>query len=380
MTTLAIWFSVLLVIALALLLWPLLKNNQLQSADNTQGTLTRKHSKVLLGIGLFVPVFTMAMYFTLGTPQFADISKSQIQPEVVTLVDKLELRLQQDPKDLTGWLLLGRSYMVEENLPKAIQAYEKALKLAPKDLRVLLPLADALAIQEKGKLNDQAYQLLQTAYEVDSKNAMTLWLLGMAEKQRNNPQQATDYWLSLYDILPKDHADRTTVLGLLSSVGYIPGMHDFSAISKQETPSKPIKSATSTEAEKQELPAQNMNFNSQATIKHFDEAQFTLEISEAFKQKYPTAIMFLYAKQHSGGMPMPIAAIQHSLQSLPAGKNTLYLTEKDILLPEIELKSFHRLILGYRISSSNKVDQSTVIQKQEQTVNAGEAAKFIIKP
>ncbi|WP_321277015.1 tetratricopeptide repeat protein [Thiomicrorhabdus indica] len=380
MTTLAIWFSVLLVIALALLLWPLLKNNQLQSADNTQGTLTRKHSKALLGIGLFVPIFTMAMYFTLGTPQFADISKSQIQPEVVTLVDKLELRLQQDPKDLTGWLLLGRSYMVEENLPKAIQAYEKALKLAPKDLRVLLPLADALAIQEKGKLNDQAYQLLQTAYEIDSKNAMTLWLLGMAEKQRNNPQQATDYWLSLYDILPKDHADRTTVLGLLSSVGYIPGMHGFSAISEQETQSKPIRGSKSTEAEKQELPAQNMNFNSQATIKHFDEAQFTLEISEAFKHKYPTAIVFLYAKQPSGGMPMPIAAIQHSLQSLPAGKNTLYLTEKNTLLPETKLKSFHRLILGYRISSSNKVDQSTVIQKQEQTVNAGEAAKFIIKP
>ncbi len=377
MTTLAIWFSVLLVMALALLLWPLLRAQSTQKpAESAETTATpNTYPKVILGIGVFVPVFTMAMYFTLGTPQFADISKSQIQPEVVTLVDKLELRLQQDPNDLTGWLLLGRSYMVEENIPKAIKAYKKALKLDPKNLRALLPLADALAIQENGKLNDQAYQLLNTAYKVDNKNTMTLWLLGMAEKQRNNPQKATEYWLSLYDLLPKEHADRTTVLGLLSSVGYIPGMHSFK-------PSPNIHEPTSSSEKRDEerrVPSdKSMNFENKELIKNFDKAEFELHITSEFKEKYPTATVFVYAKQPTG-MPMPIAAKQIELKSLPAGKNTISLTKKDTLLPNRTLDSFKRLTLGYRVSTAKTVDQSTIIQKQEQTINAGEIVKFVIE-
>lgn len=374
MTTLAIWFSVLLVMALALLLWPLLKTHSSANEDQ-QNSKRAGNPKVVLGIGIFVPVFTMAMYFSLGTPQFADISKSQIQPEVVTLVDKLELRLQQDPNDLTGWLLLGRSYMVEENIPKAIQAYKKALKLDPKNLRVLLPLADALAIQENGKLNDQAYQLLQTAYEVDNQNTMTLWLLGMAEKQRDNPQKATEYWLSLYDLLPKEHADRTTVLGLLSSVGYIPGMHGFKPMPKEV---KQTTHAVKPEETSHTSSDKSMNFDNKDLLQNFDKAEFELNISSEFKAKYPTATVFLYAKQPNG-MPMPIAAKQLPLESLPAGKNSFYLTNRDTLLPERTLNSFNRLTLGYRISHGKSVDQATIIQAQEQIINTGEIAKFVIQ-
>lgn len=373
MTTLAIWFSVLLVIALALLLWPLLKPSALETVNAettnspTSNTPSKKpiNQKVVLGIGVFVPAFTMVMYFSLGTPQFADISKSQIQPEVVTLVDKLEQRLQQDPKDLTGWLLLGRSYMVEENTPKAIQAYEKALKLDPQNLRALLPLADALAIQDNGRLNDRAYQLLQTAYKVDPKNTMTLWLLGMAEKQRGQTQQATDYWLSLYDLLPEDHTDRTTVLGLLTSVGYIPGMHGVGAPPTAETQA-PNGAETTT------------SLHAISKSENKNEITFELEVSSNLLQKYPNAIIFLYAKQRSG-MPMPIAAKQFPISELSVGKNTFTLNKENFIQQNRQLKDFKSFTAGYRLMSKNTVD-SQILQKNEQEIEQGQLATFMLRP
>lgn len=367
MTTLAIWFAILLVAALALLLWPLLKHK----------TSTKNH-KVVYGILAFVPVFSMGLYFYLGTPQFADIQKTMIQPEVVTMVDKLEQKMAQNPQDINGWLLLGRSYMIEENYPKAVQAFERALKLDPNNLNALLPLADAIAVQNNGNLTGRPYELLKTALPLAPENTMTLWLLGMAEKQREDKSQAIDYWLKLYDLLPPDHADRTTILGLLSSVGYIPGIATLpqptrAAPNADLTPSNADNSATkNTQAMKTEP--------EKRAERKPDTTTFVLIIEEQFIQQHPEATLFLYVKEPKG-MPMPIAAKQIPLNRLPAGKSQIVLTKDDTIMPNRQIKDFKEITLGYRVMDKASIDQGKILLKQEQTVlqeNQGGMAEFII--
>ncbi|MDX1353599.1 MAG: tetratricopeptide repeat protein, partial [Thiomicrorhabdus sp.] len=133
MTNLSIGLAALLILALALLLLPL--------SQKQRATKDKTIQKSVLIIGLFIPLFSIPMYFILGTPQFAEMAAQQSPAPVQTLVDKLQAKLQKKPNDVDGWLLLGRSYEVTKEHDKAIYAFEKALALQPNNLQAILPLA-----------------------------------------------------------------------------------------------------------------------------------------------------------------------------------------------------------------------------------------------
>ena len=47
-----------------------------------------------------------------------------------TMVASLARKLERDPQDLNGWLMLGRSYLVLEQFPLALRSFERADRLA----------------------------------------------------------------------------------------------------------------------------------------------------------------------------------------------------------------------------------------------------------
>ncbi|HEV2703876.1 MAG TPA: hypothetical protein VGV09_19785 [Steroidobacteraceae bacterium] len=86
-----------------------------------------------------------------------------------TMVATLARRLAKNPNDLTGLLLLGRSYSVlaeraPEMTPLAIRAYERANDLAKgQNVDALLGLAEALVSQDDSQLAGRAGQLIEKA-------------------------------------------------------------------------------------------------------------------------------------------------------------------------------------------------------------------------
>lgn len=336
MTTLSITLSVLLIIALLILLVPLIKNNEANSDKTVK--------KSLIGVAVFVPTFTMAGYFWLGTPEFAEIATQQAPPKQVTLVDKLEEKLKQNPKDLNGWMLLGRSYMVTDEYPKAIKAFEKAYLLDTHNLNAILSLADALAINKQGNLIGRPYQLLIQAYELDDKNQMALWLLGLAEKQLDNPESAAKYWLELYKQLPAGSDDRIKIKALLASVG----------------------------KDRVDTGVENENDNStpeQQTISN----QVRFKIDNRIREENPNATVFIYAKEQQG-MPMPVAAQKHLISELP---DSIKLGASDEIMPQRKINQFDELVVGIKINNGTASD-STVIFKKEQLLNHNKSANIII--
>lgn len=53
----------------------------------------------------------------------------QTVPSVAELVVGLEQRLQENPNDMRGWVLLGKSYHHLQNWTKATEAFKQAKKL-----------------------------------------------------------------------------------------------------------------------------------------------------------------------------------------------------------------------------------------------------------
>jgi cytochrome c-type biogenesis protein CcmH len=72
--------------------------------------------------------------------QFSDENLAQIQ----AMVGSLAGRLENEPGDYNGWMMLGRSYMVLRNSDGAKKAFEKAMSLRPDDIQPKLSYAGVL--------------------------------------------------------------------------------------------------------------------------------------------------------------------------------------------------------------------------------------------
>ena len=70
--------------------------------------------------GLLYPVWSQ---WNWSTPGAAPDSPA-------AMVGRLARRLEKDPNNLEGWLLLGRSYAVIEQYPSSARAYQRANQLA----------------------------------------------------------------------------------------------------------------------------------------------------------------------------------------------------------------------------------------------------------
>ena len=66
---------------------------------------------------------------------------AQNVPSVAELVTGLEQRLQENPNDMQGWVLLGKSHHHLQNWAKATEAFEQAKKLGYEGSTPTLPEA-----------------------------------------------------------------------------------------------------------------------------------------------------------------------------------------------------------------------------------------------
>ena len=81
------------------------------------------------------------------------------------MVAKLEQKTwKNNPDDLKGWLMLGRSYLASERPDAAIRAYERAhLRDAQATRRSCWGLGEAMSLRAGGEITPEAAQLFEDA-------------------------------------------------------------------------------------------------------------------------------------------------------------------------------------------------------------------------
>lgn len=92
-----------------------------------------------------------------------------------TMVAQLARRLEGNPENLDGWLMLGRSYLALQEYPLAYRAYERADHLSGgKNAEALVGEAQALAMSDPAELDGRAARLIERALVVapDSTKAL----------------------------------------------------------------------------------------------------------------------------------------------------------------------------------------------------------------
>lgn len=181
----------------------------------TPATL-RKHSVWLqrgscLLLAVLVPVGALLLYTQVGDPQ-AVVRLAQVQEsdhmaqegQVQAMVASLAHKLQEQPQNLSGWMMLARSYETLERYSEAAQAYQQALAEARRSgleadiqARLLADQADALGSAAGGSLEGQAAAAIAEALQLQPTQAKALALAGSAAVRRGDIALARQHWQAL---------------------------------------------------------------------------------------------------------------------------------------------------------------------------------------
>jgi cytochrome c-type biogenesis protein CcmH len=123
-------------------------------------------------------------------------------PDVIAMVAKLEAHLRDDPNDLAGWLMLGRSYIALQRLDDAVSAYDRAQHLDAKSAEAALGLGEAIALRAGGEITPPASELFEQALTLTPNNPKALLYGGFAAATRGDRSLARSRWQALKDLHP----------------------------------------------------------------------------------------------------------------------------------------------------------------------------------
>jgi cytochrome c-type biogenesis protein CcmH len=170
--------------------------------------------KFAYGVGMAIPIGVIALYFVVGDPKALSPSLPTAAPpatqqggpmsdqQIAANVDKLAKRLEQNPNDAQGWLMLARSYTSMERFSEAASAFERATALNQNDAGIWADYAEALAMSNGQRLAGKPTEAIKRALQIDPKNQKALALAGSAAFEATDYQKAVDYWRKLLPLLP----------------------------------------------------------------------------------------------------------------------------------------------------------------------------------
>jgi cytochrome c-type biogenesis protein CcmH len=119
-------------------------------------------------------------------------------PEIAAMVAKLEAHLRDEPGDLKGWLMLGRSYVALQRLDDAVDAYDKAERLGDgKNLDAILGFGEALSLRAGGDITPEVGKLFEQGVALAPTDARALLYGGFAAAVRGDVALARKRWLAV---------------------------------------------------------------------------------------------------------------------------------------------------------------------------------------
>jgi cytochrome c-type biogenesis protein CcmH len=129
-------------------------------------------------------------------------SEAAAGPDVAAMVAQLEKRLQDQPNDLKGWMMLGRSYLTLNRLDEAIVAFDHAHQLDSKNADAAMGLGEAMSLRAGGEITPQAAQLFEQALTLAPDNPKALLYAGFAAAVRGDRTLARTRWQALKNMHP----------------------------------------------------------------------------------------------------------------------------------------------------------------------------------
>lgn len=320
---------------------------------------TRGVALVLAGL---LPLLALGLYYRLGAWESLDSAFVAAHPDmpmqagaqtglppVDEMVQKLEERLQREPGDQDGWIMLGRTYLFLERYRDAVQAYAQAMALTDAPAAgLLVDYAEAMAMANGENLAGAPAALLARALEQEPQNGKALWLSGMAAYQTGDFATALARWQPLLKMTEADSENARIVQVYVQQA-----QAQLGGVAAPEL--EPIVPAAADTGARIEV---------------------SVDIDPALRGRVaPDATVFVFARAESGP-PMPLAIVRTTVSALPG---SFVLDDSQAMMPTMKLSSFPQVIVGARISKSgNAMPASGDLQGLSSALDTANPGKLTI--
>lgn len=301
------------------------------------------HKKLAIALGVAIPVIVAALYVSFGeraslTPGMAtsvDAPNHEIgEAQIAEMVKGLEERLQKEPNNPDGWYMLARSYNTMKRYDKAVQALEQLNKLVPNNADLLADYADTLAMTQNQSLQGAPEKLINQAIALDPKNVKALSLSGSAAFERREYRQAIAQWKRVLPLLASDTEMTKITLSNIgeaqSLLGETPDTGAALGVLQAATPESVVAN-----------PAPAVDSTSRLTG--------VVEIDASMRSKVgDDDAVFIFARAAQGAR-MPLVVLRKQVKDLPY-KFTL--DDSMSIAPDTHLKNHAALVVGARVSKN----------------------------
>lgn len=167
---------------------------------------TRPARRWALVVALAVPLLAGGIYVRLGNLDGLDPLKVSGQHDMnrekfAGMVATLAAKMEQEPQNAEGWMMLARSWAMLEDFPRAAAAYQHLAELVPNDADVLADWADTVGAV-RGTLDGEAEALIGRALAIEPGHPKALALAGTVAFRRADYAGAAAQWEKILDNLP----------------------------------------------------------------------------------------------------------------------------------------------------------------------------------
>jgi cytochrome c-type biogenesis protein CcmH len=166
-------------------------------------------------LAVAVPAGAFGVYLLLGSPDAPShpFAARQVEREALsehqgidmeTAIATLVQRLEADPQNLDGWILLARSYDASARHKEAAQAYRRALELQPDNLDLAGTYAESLVRAARGMVTPESAQIFHQLLSRVPKDPRSRYYLALAKAQAGDGSGAIEAWQALAADGPPD--------------------------------------------------------------------------------------------------------------------------------------------------------------------------------
>ena len=273
-------------------------------------------------------------------------------PPLEVLVQRLEERLAEDPDNVDGWLMIGRTYFTMRRPAQALDAVSKAYALAPERPDVMLAFAEATAANNNNSLEGEPAALIERVLEAEPDNASARWLSGMLYYQRGQYTAAATAWQRILDEMDPASEDAADMREMITEARTRAGAPATSTAAESASSAE-----TSEGMEPAEQPAEQQAETaapaSEPTSEPLAAASVTADVSldQAISAgAAPDDIVFVFARAVAGP-PMPLAVQRVQVKDLPT---RVTLDDSMAMMPEMSLSAFPQVMIGARVAKSGQ--------------------------
>lgn len=308
-------------------------------------------SKVAAGVvAVVVPMAAFLLYFAWSDWNWdahGAVDASNAAGPMDQMAEQLEARLRRESGDAEGWKLLGRTYVVAGNFPKAVEAYKQAFTLTSgADMDALLGYAEARILVDEADFEGEAGRLFERAVTGGASDPRALWYSGVAALRRDDLATARSRWAAL-----KELGAPPEIIEIIDA--------RIAEIDKSLGATQPVEAAEPPKAVAAAVapPAAVLPPTTGAVTDTGMTADISLRVSIApalAGRVPPGATIFVFARNAAGGPPL--AAVRREGGQMPLD---ITLTDADTMIAGTSLTQTDALKLVARVSMTGRPIAST---------------------